>query len=96
MQMRFGENVYVCCFIIYYNKIGSPAKPLCEANHPIIHIHQTVKFSKDIEALIIDADFEICDNVLDLTPPVHCPLPTTYNGSWVKDGSNILKLIYMV
>ena len=68
-------------------------KPLCEGNHLMLHVNETVK-AKDVEVLIADVDIEACDNGLDLTPPLHCPLPPTYSGYWIKDRANVLKLIY--
>ena len=79
--------------------IVSPAKPLCEADRPILHVAYTIKVSKDIEIPIVDTDFDICDNTLDATPPVHCPLPSSYSGYWTDShyqSYGIRKLFQMI
>ena len=83
-----------CCLISF--TIGSPTKPLCEDHHPMIHVNVTAEISKDTEVLITDAEIEACDVLLGVTPPLHCPLPPTYSGSWIEDKSNILKIIHKV
>ena len=70
----------------------SPAKLLCNADHPVLHVTYTIKVSNDVEIPIIDTDFDICDNVLDVTPPLCCPLPSTYSGYWKSglDSNNVI------
>ena len=110
MEMHFSLTkgtciqVYIKQYVSYaalsLTSLVSPAKPLCEKNHPMMHITACAKFSKDnTEVVIADAEIEICDNVLDVTPPSHCPLPSTYSGSWTSKHVHIpdlLKLIYKV
>ena len=42
---------------------------------------------------MIDADFDLCDNLVDpdVVPPLRCPLPSTYSGSMVSSraGDNM-------
>ena len=78
----------------------SPTKPLCKTNHPILRAIYAVKVS-GMEIPIIDADFDICDNVIDpdLNPPLRCPLPPTYSGSMTSScAGDIMKPfeIYLV
>ena len=77
----------------------SPDKPLCNANRPILHVAYFMKVSKDIEIPIVDADFDMCDNALEVTPPLHCPLPSTFSGYWTEnhtESAGILKLFQLI
>ena len=63
----------------------------------MIHLNLSVMFPKDIEVPIADTDFDLCDNALELTPPVHCPLPSTYSGSLANTyKGDLLKLFHVV
>ena len=77
----------------------SPDKPLCNTNRPILHVAYFMKVSKDIEIPIVDADFDMCDNALEVTPPLHCPLPSTFSGYWTEnhtESAGILKLFQLI
>ena len=58
-----------------------------------------MRFSSDVVIPIIDADFDLCDIALSLTPPIYCPPPSTYSGYWVNevkdDEYKLLNIIYV-
>ena len=73
-------------------------KPLCNS-YPILHVTHTMKISQDIVIPIMDADFDVCDISLDLTPPIYCPLPSTYSGYWTDevehDMQKLIQIVYV-
>ena len=73
--------------------LPDPELPLCKGHHPMVHIAYTVKLSNGIEIPVNDQDYEICDNLPSLTPPIDCPLPSSYSGCWTSKHLNVMSVL---